>query len=97
MGKIDRAAVKIKFKDEKKPAETVSEMRSRLRRTDSTISQAIIAYRTLSITVSESQAKGIKPIKKVVAKDLVEGKKKIIKYIFKETYIIFLNHSLFQI
>ncbi|GAA5813534.1 hypothetical protein MFLAVUS_007013 [Mucor flavus] len=68
--KKERSSAVITF-DDKRPAETVSQMRSRLRRTDSTVSQAIIAYRTLSITVSESQAKGVKS-KKKVAKDLVE-------------------------
>lgn len=72
--KKERSSAVITF-DDKRPAETVSQMRSRLRRTDSTVSQAIIAYRTLSITVSESQAKGVKS-KKKVAKDLVEGKAK---------------------
>lgn len=69
----DRPAV-IKFDNpEKKPAETVTEMKNRLRRKDSTVSQNIIAYRTLSITVSESQAKGAKHAKKT-SKDLVDGK-----------------------
>ena len=68
-------ATAIKFSDphEKAPAENVTQMRNRLKRTNSTGSQAIIAYRTLSITVSESQAKGVKNNKKK-AKDLVEGK-----------------------
>jgi sodium/potassium-transporting ATPase subunit alpha len=57
----------------KAPAESVEQMRHRLRRTDSTVSQAIIAYRTLSITVSENQTKGVKRTKKN-AKDMVEGK-----------------------
>lgn len=57
----------------KEPAETVGQMRNRLRRTDSTASHAIIAYRTLSITISESQAKGAKRVKKN-SKDLAEGK-----------------------
>lgn len=55
----------------KAPAESVEQMRHRLRRTDSTVSQAIIAYRTLSITVSENQTKGVKRTKKN-AKDMVE-------------------------
>lgn len=86
--KKGRSSAVITF-DDKRPAETVSQMRSRLRRTDSTVSQAIIAYRTLSITVSESQAKGVKS-KKKVAKDLVEGKAK------KNTHIriFFLKHFL---
>ncbi|KAI7889875.1 uncharacterized protein EV154DRAFT_423062 [Mucor mucedo] len=46
-------------------------MKNRLRRKDSTVSQNIIAYRTLSITVSESQAKGAKHTKKT-SKDLVD-------------------------
>lgn len=69
----ERSAV-IKFSDpqEKAPAvESVEQMRKRLRRTDSTASQAIIAYRTLSITISESQAKGVRRTKKN-GKDLVE-------------------------
>lgn len=70
----ERPAI-IKFDDPqgKKPAETVTQMKNRLRRTDSTVSQGIIAYRTLSINVSESQAKGVKHTKKT-SKDLADGK-----------------------
>lgn len=66
-------AIKFSEAQGKKPAETVGQMKNRLRRTDSTASHAIIAYRTLSITISESHAKGSKRAKKN-SKDLAEGK-----------------------
>lgn len=49
-----------------------------LRRRESTASHAIIAYRTLSITISESQAKGINKSKKpkLEKSDIAEGNKK---------------------
>jgi sodium/potassium-transporting ATPase subunit alpha len=69
----DRPAV-IQFSDPhgEAPAETVKHMRDRLRRKDSSASHAIVAYRTLSITVSENQAKGATRTKKTT-KDLAEG------------------------
>lgn len=68
------AAIKFDNPEGKKPAETVTQMKNRLRRTDSTVSQGIIAYKTLSITVSETQAKGSKKQTKKTSKDLVDGK-----------------------
>lgn len=69
----DKPAV-IQFSDtnEKAPAENVKQVMDRLRRRDSQASHAIVAYRTLSITVSENQAKGVKRTKKST-KDLAEG------------------------
>ncbi|KAI8363918.1 hypothetical protein BD560DRAFT_373551 [Blakeslea trispora] len=50
---------------------SVAAKNKRLRRSPSSASHAIIAYRTLSITVSENQAKGVKHTKKS-KKDLAE-------------------------
>jgi sodium/potassium-transporting ATPase subunit alpha len=73
----DRPAV-IQFSDpqrqeKSKNGETTAEMTRRMRRRPSTANHAIIAYRTLSITVSEHQTKGVKESKKP-KKDLAEGK-----------------------
>lgn len=70
-------ATAIQFSDSRQHidrpnGETSAAMKRRLRRTPSTASHAIIAYRTLSITVSEHQAKKEKSIKKS-KKDLAEG------------------------
>jgi sodium/potassium-transporting ATPase subunit alpha len=70
-------ATAIQFSDsyqqiDRSNGETSAAMKKRLRRTPSTASHAIIAYRTLSITVSEHQAKKDKHTKKS-KKDLAEG------------------------
>lgn len=68
----------IKFSDASQGqayGETAGQMRNRLRRTNSTASQAIIAYRTLSITVSENQTKAGGKRTKKSSKDVVDGKK----------------------
>lgn len=61
--------------------ETKYDMASKkhLERTSTVGSQAIIAYRTLSITVSENQAKGTKT-KKDKKNDLTEGKSDLFTY-----------------
>lgn len=74
----DRPAI-IQFSDHENSLHTKSHKdERRLRRRDSSGSHAIIAYRTLSITVSESQAKGVKKSKKskLGKPDIAEGKKK---------------------
>lgn len=53
--------------------ELIDTAKKRLRRASTSGSQAIIAYRTLSITVSENQAKGVTKSKKS-QKNLAEGK-----------------------
>jgi sodium/potassium-transporting ATPase subunit alpha len=67
------AAIHFSDLQKKRNGETSAEMKRRMRRTPSTASHAIIAYRTLSITVSEHQAKGVKTPKKP-KKELAEGK-----------------------
>lgn len=72
----DRPAI-IHFSDpqkqiKQKDGKTSVEMKKRMKRTPSTASHTIIAYRTLSITVSEYQSKGVKKGKKA-KKDLAEG------------------------
>lgn len=69
----------IQFSDHKNADILQSRSRKdekRLRRRDSTASHTIIAYRTLSITVSESQAKGVNKSKKskLGKADITEGK-----------------------
>lgn len=77
---------KVVFKEERPTAVQFSEIqvhhndqevidaaKKRLRRASTSGSQAIIAYRTLSITVSEKQAKGVTKSKKS-QKDVAEGK-----------------------
>ncbi|CAO3641027.1 unnamed protein product [Mucor fragilis] len=59
----------IQFSDsqqhiERSNGESSADLKRRLKRTPSSASHAIIAYRTLSITVSEHQAKKVKPTKK---------------------------------
>jgi sodium/potassium-transporting ATPase subunit alpha len=51
-------------------------VKNRLKRTNTSGSHAIIAYRTLSITVSENQAKGVKKNSKKNKKELSDGKYK---------------------
>ncbi|KAF1801111.1 hypothetical protein FB192DRAFT_1429110 [Mucor lusitanicus] len=70
------AAPAIQFSDsqqrmERSNGESSADLKKRLKRTPSSASHAIIAYRTLSITVSEHQAKKVKPTKKS-KKDLAE-------------------------
>lgn len=67
----------IQFSDsqqhiERSNGESSADLKRRLKRTPSSASHAIIAYRTLSITVSEHQAKKVKPTKKS-KKNLAEG------------------------
>lgn len=82
----DRPAV-IQFSDDKNAAmlqaRQTNTMDKRLKRRESASSQAIIAYRTLSITVSESQAKGVNKSKKSKKskEDVAEGNLLIHNYI----------------
>lgn len=55
------------------PSESIAATKRRLRRTSTAGSHAIIAYRTLSITVSENQAKGVKKTSKKNKKELADG------------------------
>lgn len=72
-----RSGPVIQFDDAGKATEldpeSKSAMKKRLKRTPSAASQAIIAYRTLSITVSENQVKGSKKASKKSKKDFSEG------------------------
>lgn len=72
----NRSAPIIQFNDAHQELDPKSKeaLRKRLKRTPSAASQAIIAYRTLSITVSENQAKGVKKSSKKSKKDFSEGK-----------------------
>ncbi|RCI05193.1 hypothetical protein CU098_001984 [Rhizopus stolonifer] len=77
----DKPSTAIQFSDiqevKTKDTQNNAAMKKKLKRTPSSASHAIIAYRTLSITVSENQAKDVKrqkKSKKDLAEDLTNAK-----------------------